>query len=99
MEINLTGHNIEITDPLRDVINRKFDRIIRHLNNNIISINVILGTQKLNNIVEATIHIAGAEINAKGSAETMYKAIDVMINKLDKQIRRHKEKLNDRKKD
>jgi putative sigma-54 modulation protein len=98
MDINFTGHNIDITDPLRDVITRKFNRIIRHLNNNILSTNIILTSQKLNHSIEAIIHIAGAEINAKGTSDTMYKAIDIMISKLDKQIRRFKTKRQDRKK-
>lgn len=97
MEINITGDNIEITDPLREVINRKLNKVVRHFNNNIISLNVILKNQKLNNIVEATLHVSGAEINAKGISDTMYKAIDVMVNKLDRQIRRYKTRLEDRK--
>ena len=99
MEINLTGHSLYITDSLRDVITKKLDRVIKHFKNNITSINVSLKTQKLTHIVEATIHMTGAEINAKGSADTMYKAIDVMVGKLERQMRRYKTRLEDRKKD
>ena len=99
MEINFTGHNIDITDTLRSVIERKFKRILQHFGNSIVSINVILTAQKLNQSIEAILHIAGMEVNAKGISDSMYKAIDIMINKLDRQLRRHKERLNDRRKD
>ncbi len=99
MEMTLTGHNIEITDPLRAVIEKKFEKIIRHFHNDIIGIHVILTSQKFNHTIEAIIRIAGAEVNAKGTSDTMYKAADVMINKLDRQLRRFKKRLDDRKKD
>jgi len=85
-KITFTGHNIEITDTLRDVIKRKFERIKRHFSNDILNTHVILTAQGVNNSIEATIQVAGAVINAKGTNEKMYKAIDEMFYKLDRQI-------------
>jgi putative sigma-54 modulation protein len=95
MQINFTGHDIEITDALRNLIKKKFSRTEKHFNHNITSANVILSVQKLNNIAEMNIHIAGAEINARAEAADMYKSIDQMMNKLDRQINKHKERMTD----
>jgi len=92
MQINYTGQGIDVTDALRNVIDKKFDKITRHFNNNIMSINVILHTQKLTQIIESNILVKGAEITANGQDENMYKAIDKMIAKLDKQLIKLKEK-------
>lgn len=93
MKINFTGHDMEITPALRQLVEKKFQRIERHFNHNIINANVILSVQKLNNIAEITILVKGAEINAKAEDEDMYKAIDKMINKLNRQIMKLKDKM------
>ena len=92
MKIHFTGHNIEVTPALHDIVEKKFERIQRHFDNDITSTHVTFSVEKLNNIAEITIHIAGAEMHARAEAEDMYKAIDLMINKLHKQVMKHKEK-------
>jgi putative sigma-54 modulation protein len=59
---------------------------------------MILGIEKNLQIAEATIHVSGAELFAKAESPDMYASIDLLINKLDAQIRKHKEKLNDHRK-
>ena len=94
MQLNFTGQGIEITEALRDLIEKKFDRLKSHFNGFITSGNVILSTQKINNTAEIVLHTKGAEIAAKATEEDMYKAIDQMLLKLETQLKKHKEKMS-----
>ena len=93
MQINLSGHHIEITDPLRDFVNSKFAKLERHFEQ-INNVQIILTVEKLNQIAEAKLNVNGGEIFANSQHEDMYAAIDALIDKLDRQIIKHKEKLN-----
>jgi putative sigma-54 modulation protein len=95
MKINFTGHDIEVSEALKNLIEKKFQRIERHFNHNITSANVILSVQKLQHKAEINLLIAGAEINAHAVNEDMYKAIDSMLARLNKQLMKHKEKMSD----
>lgn len=93
MQINLTGHHVEITDALRSYVDTKFDKLQRrfdHINN----VQVTLNVEKLRQIAEATLHLNGGELFASHEHEDMYAAIDGLIDKLDRQVIKHKEKLN-----
>ena len=90
---NLTGNKFDITDPIRDLIERKFKRIEKHFNHGFTKADVVLSIENLNNIAKANIHANGVEINAYGEAENMYKAIDIMLNKLNRQVLKLKEKM------
>ncbi len=93
MQINLTGHHIEVTDSLRDYITSKFGKLERFFDK-INSINVILNVEKLEQIAEATLHINNGEIHAKADSNDMYAAIDALTDKLVRQLNKHKDKLN-----
>ena len=93
MKINFTGHEIEVTSALQNLITKKYERIASHFNHPITGADVILSTQKLNHTAEITVNIKGMRINAKSTCEDMYKAIDQMIEKLDRQLIKHKEKM------
>lgn len=97
MQITITGHQLEITEALRDYVNNKFSRLERHFDK-ITSIRVTMGVEKINQIVDASILIAGGEVNAQAEHEDMYAAIDLLIDKLDRQLLKHKEKQLDRQK-
>ncbi|WP_100644515.1 MULTISPECIES: ribosome hibernation promoting factor [Alteromonas] len=92
MQINLTGHHVDITDSLRNYVDTKFSKLERHFDH-ISNVHVILNVEKLNQKAEATVHLSGAEIFASSEDTDMYAAIDSMIDKLDRQVIRHKEKL------
>jgi len=92
MQINLTGHHVEITGSLRDYVNSKFARLERHFDN-ITNVHVVLTLEKLQQVAEAKIHLSGGEIFANAQHDDMYAAIDGLIDKLDRQIIKHKEKL------
>lgn len=92
MQINLSGHHVEVTDSLRDFVNTKFAKLERHFDH-INNVYVVLNVEKLNQIAEATVHLNGGEIHAKSDNQDMYAAIDSLIDKLDRQVLKHKEKL------
>ncbi len=92
MQINLTGHHLEVTQALRDYVHDKLERIERHFEN-VTSVHVILTVEKLRQKAEATIHVAGNDIFADAVDGDMYAAIDALIDKIDRQIKKHKEKL------
>lgn len=92
MQINLTGHHVEITDSLRDYVDTKFTKLERHFDH-INNVHVILNVEKLNQKAEATVHLDGGEVFAMSSNNDMYAAIDSLIDKLDRQVIKHKEKL------
>ena len=92
MQINLTGHPVEITDSLRDYVHSKFTRLERHFDN-ITIVHVVLTLEKLQQIAEAKINLSGGEIFATCQQDDMYAAIDGLFDKLDRQVIKHKEKL------
>lgn len=93
--LSFTGHNIEITDPIRSLIEKKFQRIEKHLSQPYTKADVVLSLENLTHVAKINMHVAGNEINARGEAEDMYKAIDIMINKLNRQIIKLKEKFSE----
>ena len=92
MQINLTGHHVEITDSLRNYVDTKFSKLERHFDH-ISNVHVILNVEKLNQKAEATVHLSGAEVFASSENTDMYAAIDSMVDILDRQVIKHKEKL------
>tara|TARA_Y100001949_G_C15759942_1_gene231726 strand:+ start:141 stop:527 length:387 start_codon:yes stop_codon:yes gene_type:complete len=94
MQVNISGVHLEVTDALRDYIEEKFDRLARHFDR-IISVQVILQVEKLKQKAEATLHVAGREVVAIADHEDMYAAVDLLVDKLDRQLIKHKEKQLD----
>ncbi|MCO4321424.1 ribosome hibernation promoting factor [Aliidiomarina quisquiliarum] len=92
MQINLTGHHVDITDALRNYVDTKFAKLERHFDH-ITNVHVVLNVEKLRQKAEATLHVSGGELFATSEHEDMYAAIDGLIDKLDRQVIKHKEKL------
>ncbi|QTF10295.1 ribosome hibernation promoting factor [Brenneria izadpanahii] len=92
MQLNITGHHIEITEPLRDFVNTKFAKLEQFFDR-INQVNVILKVEKVQKIADATLHVNGGELHATSEAEDMYAAIDLLIDKLARQLTKHKDKL------
>ena len=92
MQLNITGHHVEVTDSLRAYATEKMQRVVRHFDQ-IISIDVILNVEKLDQIAEATVHAGGRKLFATETSEDMYAAIDGLVDKIDKQVRRLKGRL------
>ena len=94
MQITISGHHVEVTEPLREYVGSKFERLQRHFDQ-ITNIEVTLIVEKLVQKAEATIHISGADIFAAAESEDMYAAIDSLTDKLDRQVLKLKEKSSD----
>src|ERR1700742_1917737 len=94
MQLNVPGHNIEVTAALRGYVEKKLERIVRHFDQ-VIDVHCVLTVEKLRQKAEATVRVSGNAIHADATEENMYAAIDLLTDKLDRCIKKHKEKLTD----
>jgi putative sigma-54 modulation protein len=94
MRLNVKGHHIEITEALRAYVEKKMVRITRHFDQ-VIDVHCVLTVEKLAQKAEATLHVSGSDIHADASDLNMYAAIDLLSDKLDRMICKHKEKRAD----
>ena len=92
MQITVSGHHVDITDSLRSYVVTRLDKLERHFDK-ITHINVILTVEKLRQKAESTVHISGGEVYADAESEDMYAAIDMLTNKLDRQLIKQKDYL------
>lgn len=92
MQLKFTGHGIEVTSAMHQLIEEKFQTVLNHFKKQITRAEVILTVQKMSHEIEIILHIPGTEIVAKASADDMYKAIDQAMGKLDKQLIKYKAK-------
>ena len=89
MNINVSGHHVDLTQALHDYVINKMSKLERHFDN-ITNATVTLTVEKLVQKAE------GADLFAQAEAQDMYAAIDSMTDKLDRQLIKHKEKLQSR---
>jgi putative sigma-54 modulation protein len=94
MQLSVTGHHVEITAALRSYVEKKCDRIVRHFDH-VIDTHFVLTVEKLLHKAEATLRVRGETIHALASEGDMYAAIDALADKLERRVRKHKEKLTD----
>ena len=94
MNLNISGHHLELTEPLRNYVVSKLARVERHFDH-LIDASVILTVEKLRHKAECTLHTRGANLFAEAVEEDMYAAIDTLIDKLDRQTKKFKEKYRD----
>ena len=94
MNLQISGHHLEITPAIHDYTTGKLERVIRHFDN-VIDVNVILSVDKLKQKAEVTVHLSGKDVFVEAIDEDLYAAIDNLVDKLDRQIQKHKQKLQD----
>jgi putative sigma-54 modulation protein len=94
MQINLSGHHVDLTPALRDYVTGKLERLERHFDQ-VTNVHVVLTVEKLRHKAEATLHVNGTGVHADAEEEDMYAAIDALADKLDRQVTRLKEKATD----
>ena len=92
MNLHLTGHHVEITPAIREYVVSKLARINRHFDH-VIDVNVIMTVERLDRKIEANVHLSGKDIHVQSHEGDMYAAIDSLIDKLDRQVIKHKEKF------
>ncbi|PID54935.1 MAG: ribosomal subunit interface protein [Gammaproteobacteria bacterium] len=95
MQLTVSGHHVEVSDALRDYVEGKFERLQRHFDGITIA-EVTLILEKLVQKAEANVHVAGADIFAAADSDDMYAAIDALVDKLDRQLIKHKQKTRGR---
>lgn len=98
MNINLTGRHLEITPAIREHVTSKLAKIKRHFDH-VIDINVVLAVEKLEQKAEATVHLSGKTVFAETADSNLYVAVDNLIDSLDRQILKHKDKNSARRHD
>ncbi len=91
MNLTITGHHLEVTPAIRGHVEEKLKRVTRHFDH-VIDVTVILAVEKLVHKAEVNVHVAGKDIFVEASDADMYAAVDALIDKLDRQIVKHKEK-------
>ena len=98
MNLNLTGRHLEITPAIRAHVLDKLDKITRHFDH-VIDVNIVLSVDKLQQKAEANVHLSGKTIVVECDDANLYVAIDSLIEKLDRQILKYKEKFAARRHD
>jgi putative sigma-54 modulation protein len=93
MNLTISGHHLEVTPAIRDYLSAKLERVKRHFDQ-VINVSVIMQVEKLVHKVEATLHVKGHDFHARSQDADMYAAIDLLADKLDRQVVRHKEKTS-----
>lgn len=91
MQLAISGHHLDITSAINNYVESKFEKLDRH-NSSITKAHVILSVEKLEQKAEADIHVTGGNIHAEVVDTDLYAAIDKMVQKLDRQLIKHKEK-------
>ena len=99
MNLTISGHHLEVTPALSEYVLTKLDRVTRHFDQ-VVDINVLLSVEKLKEKerrqkAEVTLHVKGKDIFIEQSNEDLYAAIDQLMDKLDRQVCRHKDKVQD----
>jgi putative sigma-54 modulation protein len=94
MQLTVTGHHIDVTEALRSYVDKRLGRLERHFDH-MTDIHCVLTVEKLRHKAEATVHVGGGTIHADSIEENMYAAIDMLVDKLDRQVKKFKEKLTD----
>jgi len=94
MQLDVTGHHVDITQALRDYVTSKLDKVARHFDL-VNDAHCILTVEKLRHKAEATVSVNGGKIHAEATEEDMYAAIDALADKLERRVRKYKEKLVD----
>ena len=96
MQLNIDGHHVDVSDAMKDYVTKRMDKLERHFDH-ITNSHVTLTVEKLRHKAEARVHVSGADLFAHAEHEDMYAAIDAMVDKLDRQLIKHKEKVQSHK--
>ncbi|HJW24806.1 MAG TPA: ribosome-associated translation inhibitor RaiA [Rhodocyclaceae bacterium] len=94
MNLQISGHHIEVTPALRDYVQNRLDPVMRHFDR-VTGVSVILSVEKLKQKAEVTVHVPGKDIFAENSGDDLYAAIDALFDKLDRQVQKYKQKVQD----
>lgn len=99
MNLTISGHHLDVTPALREYVLNKLERVMRHFDQ-VVDVSVILSVEKKKEKeqrqkAEVTLHVKGRDIFVEQSHEDLYAAIDQLMDKLDRQVVRHKDRVQD----
>ena len=94
MQLTITGHHIDVTPALKNKVESKLKKLERHFDN-LTNVHCILTVEKLEHKAEATVHMSGGTVHADAIDSDMYAAVDALVDKLSRQVTKHKEKMTD----
>jgi putative sigma-54 modulation protein len=99
MNLTISGHHLEVTPALKEYVLTKLERVTRHFDQ-VVDVNVLLTVEKLKEKerrqkCEVTLHVKGRDIFVEQTHEDLYAAIDQLMDKLDRQVVRHKDRLQE----
>jgi putative sigma-54 modulation protein len=94
MNLQISGHHLEVTPAIRDYVTGKLERVTSHFDN-VIGVNVILSVEKLKQKAEVTVHLPGKDVFVEAIDEDLYAAVDSLVDKLERQVQKYKQKLQD----
>ncbi len=92
MKIAIHGHHLQVTDALRLYVEGKLERVRRHFDH-VIDADVQLSVEKLQQKAEITLRVSGSALHAESIDDDLYAAIDCLMDKLDRQVIKHKDRL------
>jgi putative sigma-54 modulation protein len=95
MNLNVSGHHVDVTPAIHSYVRAKLERVTRHFDH-VIDAHVILTVDKLRQKAEVTLHVAGKDLHCESEDQDLYAAIDLLADKLDRQVLRYKDKLYDK---
>ena len=106
MNLTITGHHLEVSPALREYVHAKLGKVTRHFDqvtrhfDQLVDINVRLSVENLKEKerrqkATVTVHIKGRDISLEQAHEDLYAAIDQLADKLDRQVVRHKDRVQD----
>jgi putative sigma-54 modulation protein len=97
MNLNVSGHHVEVTPAILSYVRAKLERISRHFDH-VIDAHVILTVDKIRQKAECTLHVRGKDLHCESEEDDLYAAIDLLADKLDRQVLRYKDKRYEEKK-
>lgn len=92
MNLSISGRRLDVTPAIREYVTNKLARVLRHFDH-VIDTQVMLSVEPLRHKAEITMHLSGKDIHCEAVDENLYAAIDLLIDKLDRQVIKHKDKL------
>ncbi|VCU71780.1 Ribosome hibernation promoting factor [Pigmentiphaga humi] len=92
MNLSISGHHVTVTPAIREYVLNKLTRVLRHFDN-VIDIQVMLSVEKLRHRAEITMHLRGKDVHCEAQEENLYAAIDTLIDKVDRQVIKYKDKV------
>jgi putative sigma-54 modulation protein len=94
MNLQISGHHLEVTPAIREYVTGKLERVTSHFDN-VIGVNVILSVEKLKQKAEVTVHLPGKDVFVEAIDEDLYAAVDNLVDRLERQVQKYKQKLQD----